>query len=190
MVTKRDPASTRARILTAALDEFAAAGRAGARVDRIAARSGVNKRMIYHYFGNKDGLYAALLERRLSGLEATLGDWLDGRATDDPDHVRLLMWEALESGRGPVVREDDRSVAWQRLVDEVRALPGDARADAHHVALAVVAIVLFPVAFPQIARMIAGAAADEVSARRALLGALLEPTRATKPRYRLAPRVT
>lgn len=190
MVTKRDPASTRARILAAALDEFAAEGRAGARVDRIAARSGVNKRMIYHYFGNKEGLYAALLERRLSGLEATLADWLDGRATDDADHVRLLMWEALESGRGPVVGEAERSVSWQRLVDEVRAQLGDARGDAHHVALAVVAIVLFPVAFPQLARMIAGGAADETFAPRTLLGTLLEPARVAKPRYRLAPRVT
>jgi AcrR family transcriptional regulator len=59
---KRDPDATRARILQAAVAEFAAKGLAGARVDEIAARAGANKRMLYHYFGNKDDLFLAALE--------------------------------------------------------------------------------------------------------------------------------
>jgi AcrR family transcriptional regulator len=58
----RNPAQTRMRILNAATVEFASHGLNGARVDEIAARAGTNKRMIYHYFGNKDGLFAAVLE--------------------------------------------------------------------------------------------------------------------------------
>lgn len=58
----RDPAATRARILAAAVEEFAARGFAGARVAAIAEAAGANKRMLYHYFGNKDGLYVAVLE--------------------------------------------------------------------------------------------------------------------------------
>ncbi len=58
----RDPERTRARILDAARDEFAAHGLGGARVDRIAASAGANKRMLYYYFGNKDDLFLAVLE--------------------------------------------------------------------------------------------------------------------------------
>ena len=59
---RRDPAATRAKLLTAARREFAQNGLAGARVDEIAARAGVNKQLVYHYFGDKDSLYLAVLE--------------------------------------------------------------------------------------------------------------------------------
>jgi len=58
----RDPERTRANILSAATTEFSAHGFAGASIDAIAARSGANKRMIYHYFGNKRGVWLAALE--------------------------------------------------------------------------------------------------------------------------------
>lgn len=58
----RDPERTRAVILSAATAEITAKGLGGARVDEIADRAGVNKRMIYHYFGDKDGVYLAVLE--------------------------------------------------------------------------------------------------------------------------------
>ena len=59
---RRDPAATRRKLLTAARREFAKSGLAGARVDEIAARAGVNKQLVYHYFGDKDALYLAVLE--------------------------------------------------------------------------------------------------------------------------------
>jgi TetR/AcrR family transcriptional regulator len=59
---RRDPDATKSKILAAAWHEFAQKGFAGARVDAIAARSGANKRMIYHYFGDKEGLFIAVLE--------------------------------------------------------------------------------------------------------------------------------
>src|ERR1700710_248427 len=60
---RRDPAATQKKLLTAARHEFAGKGLAGARVDEIAARAGVNKQLVYHYFGDKDALYQAVLER-------------------------------------------------------------------------------------------------------------------------------
>jgi TetR/AcrR family transcriptional regulator len=72
---RRDPDRTREAILVAAQHEFAAKGLSGGRVDAIARRARANKRMIYHYFGNKDGLYLAALERvyeDLRGTEKTL----------------------------------------------------------------------------------------------------------------------
>src|SRR6187455_2189608 len=59
---RRDPAATQRKLLAAARREFAACGLAGARVDEIAARAGVNKQLVYHYFGDKDALYLAVLE--------------------------------------------------------------------------------------------------------------------------------
>jgi TetR/AcrR family transcriptional regulator len=58
----RDPEATRAKILAAATVEFAASGFAGASIDAIANRSQANRRMIYHYFGSKRGLWLAVLE--------------------------------------------------------------------------------------------------------------------------------
>jgi AcrR family transcriptional regulator len=58
----REPQATRARILAAAKAEFARVGPDGARVDRIAALAGANKRMLYYYFGSKDELFRAVLE--------------------------------------------------------------------------------------------------------------------------------
>lgn len=61
-ILPRDPAATQKRILRAAKHEFARFGLGGARVDRIAARAKSNKRMLYHYFGNKDALFRRTLE--------------------------------------------------------------------------------------------------------------------------------
>src|ERR1700710_1354647 len=58
----RDADRSQNTILAAARDEFAEHGLAGARVDRIAERAGLNKRLIYYYFGSKDELFLAVLE--------------------------------------------------------------------------------------------------------------------------------
>ena len=58
----RDADRTRAAILDAATEEFARHGLGGARVDRIAAKADINKRMLYHYFGAKEALFLAVLE--------------------------------------------------------------------------------------------------------------------------------
>jgi AcrR family transcriptional regulator len=64
----RDPGRTRAAILAAATQEFTAKGLQGARVDDIARRARINKRMIYHYFKDKAGLYVAVLESTYAGI--------------------------------------------------------------------------------------------------------------------------
>jgi AcrR family transcriptional regulator len=61
--TRRDPDATRARILDAALAEFAAHGYDGARVDRISRRAKTFDRMLYYHFGNKEALFRIVLER-------------------------------------------------------------------------------------------------------------------------------
>ena len=67
----RDPERTRQRILKAATDEFAAKGLEGARTDEIARRAGANKRMIYHYFSSKEGLFQAVLEKAYADIRGS-----------------------------------------------------------------------------------------------------------------------
>ncbi len=111
----RDAAAARANILAIATEEFSKKGLSGSRVDEIAERTHTVKRMIYYYFGSKDGLYRAVLERAyedIRSLEASLD--LDAlpptealrelvRATFDyhtkhPDFVRLVMNENIHHG--------------------------------------------------------------------------------------------
>ena len=70
MTRTRDPDATRARILAAAKSEFAKKGLGGARVDDIAAKARINKRMLYHYFGNKEELFQRTLEDAYGAFRA------------------------------------------------------------------------------------------------------------------------
>src|SRR5947209_2478809 len=62
----RDPRRTQEQILAAALKEFSAMGFSGARVDAIARRAAINKRMLYHYFGDKEGLFREVLRQKMA----------------------------------------------------------------------------------------------------------------------------
>ena len=65
---KRNAVDTRERILQVAIDEFADKGLDGSRVDEIARAGSVSKNMLYHYFGSKDGLFLAVLERTYENM--------------------------------------------------------------------------------------------------------------------------
>ena len=58
----RNKERTQSAILAAATDEFAEKGFAGARIEKIAERSGSNKRMLYYYYQNKEDLFVAVME--------------------------------------------------------------------------------------------------------------------------------
>lgn len=60
---QRDADRSQEQILIAAREEFSEFGFAGGRIDRIAERAGTNKRLLYYYYGNKDDLFLAVLER-------------------------------------------------------------------------------------------------------------------------------
>jgi AcrR family transcriptional regulator len=87
---RRDAERSRQRILAASLEEFARYGLGGARVDRIAARAGANKRMLYYYFGDKENLFLAVLESRYAHIRrAELGLRLG--ALDPAEGIRRLI---------------------------------------------------------------------------------------------------
>ncbi|WP_030770664.1 TetR family transcriptional regulator [Streptomyces sp. NRRL F-2664] len=102
----RDSHATKARLLDAAFSEFATYGIAGARVDRIAEAAQANKRLIYVYYGNKEQLFDAVLQRALeTGSESVPfdADDLPGYAgavfdhlVERPELMRLVLWKQLE----------------------------------------------------------------------------------------------
>ena len=85
-----DKERTRQEILEAARHEFVEHGLAGARVEAIAARTATVKRMIYYYFGSKEGLYLAVLEQAYAGIRtAELG--LDLLGLEPVEAIRRLV---------------------------------------------------------------------------------------------------
>jgi AcrR family transcriptional regulator len=102
----RDSRATKERLLAAATEEFAEHGLAGARIDRIAERAEANKRLLYVYFGDKDQLFDAVLERQIATLAEAVPltpDDLAGFASAKFDHMlahplvaRLAAWRSFE----------------------------------------------------------------------------------------------
>src|SRR2546423_11301708 len=107
---ERNADRTRARILEAATEEFAARGIGGARVSRIAEVAGCNKAMLYAYFGNKDDLFDAVFSASLDKYLDEVGFDVDdlpayaGKVFDyfeaHPDRLRLSVWYRLERPDG------------------------------------------------------------------------------------------
>ncbi len=110
-----DPERTMADIIEVATHEFSEKGLAGARIDVIAEAMRTSKRMIYYYFGSKEGLYIRVLEeayRRIRAIEAGLhledlgpedalrklvGFTVDYQLAN-PDFIRLVMTENIHRG--------------------------------------------------------------------------------------------
>ncbi len=179
-MTERNAEKTRQRILAAALAEFSDKGFAGGRVDSIARRARINKRMLYHYFGDKVGLYEAILAEKMCKrreLEksaplppAEAMPLFDDEMGEDPSWIRLMEWEALETFGGKVIGETERTEAMARMVAATRRsqdlglLPGGL--DPAQLQMSILAIIVFPRAFPQAARMMTGLLPSDPEFRR------------------------
>ncbi|MEV8335008.1 TetR family transcriptional regulator [Streptomyces niveus] len=161
---------TRALLLAAARDEFAAHGMGGARVGRIAEQAGVSKERIYGYFGSKEKLFGAVISEALTEHAALLGppsaDLADyaGRIYDlhrrNPQLLRLMMWEALYYDGG-LPNEQPRSARYRDMVATLsEALGCESDTEAASTLLALIGLAILPTAFPQITRLILGPAAD------------------------------
>lgn len=100
----RNPQQTRHRLLQAAIQQLVTLGSVGIRVDQLAADAGVNKRMIYHYFGNKEGLCAWALDSQVVCLERYESEQLR-RPQLDGDVSESLLARALRDLLGPLLPE-------------------------------------------------------------------------------------
>jgi TetR/AcrR family transcriptional regulator len=191
----RDPEKTSARILAAALTEFAAQGFAGARVDAIARRAGTNKRMLYHYFGDKEALFRAVLRKKISERQI-LDQALTGNPEDnvpfwfaaacqDPDWVRLLEWEALQYPKRKIIEQTKRVEAAACALQSIRR--GQKRGqlsmelDPAQMLLTIRSLVFFPIAFPQLTRMITGRDIQDPKFQRDRIAFLKKFVKAFRP---------
>jgi AcrR family transcriptional regulator len=161
-----DADRTRAALLDAALEEFAAKGFAGARVRDIAARAGVSKDLVAYHFGGKDGLHLAVQQAWLDREDGfadpafPLADLVARYLHDalaDPRPMRLLAWRGLA---GPGAAPPDSGPAAEDLSDtRDRQQRGELPADVDPAVLRLVllAAVAAPVVFPGHARKLFGA---------------------------------
>lgn len=186
-----DTERTRALLLNAAAQEFSEYGFAGARVDRIAEAAGVNKERIYSYFGNKDGLSAAVLEHCLTavvdavpirgeGVEA-ITDYA-GRLFDyhreHPMFPRLIVWEGLERG-APIAEQHRAEFSARKVVALRAAAPGLSVGDARELLLTIVTLCDGYVVLPNVERLYFGDAADgplRAARRKAAIVAVVRAT--------------
>ena len=145
---QRQSRATQERLLAAALEEFQRHGLSGGRVDRIAERAKSNKRLIYIYFGDKEGLFDTVVARDveamldavpfdaydLPGYAVDLLDYLEDR----PAVLRLFSWRNLER---TYTSEAERA-SYRDKVAKVAEAQGAGRLDAGLPAVQVLAFVL------------------------------------------------
>lgn len=180
MEKTRDLGRTRERILSAALGEFAAHGLAGARCREIARRAGVNQRMLFYCFGSKEALYREILRRKFTeranffeaapdDLAAAILHWYEAGSSDF-EWVRLLEWEALGTAGDKLVGEDERRDYFKRTGARLRRAQAHGRIprdlDLSQLQITMIALTVFPLAFPQMTRLASGLAPTDPRFRR------------------------
>jgi AcrR family transcriptional regulator len=172
-IAEESATGTREKIYRAARSEFLQRGFDGARVDRIVQQAGVNKRMLYHYFGSKEGLYRELMARNIGELRQheaaapeSLGDsfeYWQQLMSRNPGWIRGSLLEALGSSTSPVA-QSERAIFWREGVAAIREAQRrgeiNSTLDAAHLQLALVALVMFPLLMPQFAELITGRKPD------------------------------
>ena len=174
---KRDPEARKAQILTAAANVFAREGYGGGRVDAIAEQALVNKRMLYHYFGDKAGLFDAVIADQLP----VLCSFIRGEASQEvrPQQLerlwRLLAWDALRPSPAASVQSLRASLA------EVQPSASEREAVLLRLAYSVLQQLL-----PVIAGHLGGTAGEPGEQPKALETV----SQAPKPRVKLAPAIT
>lgn len=158
--------NTKDKILRAAMREFSDKGFSGARVDKIANRAKVNIRMIYYFFGSKKGLLQAVLdsifqqrkgtlEYDFTGIDDLLDAYLDAYSAD-PQRVRLLQWESLQTSPKSVSKlpnYEERQTAIQQRIETLANLQQKGllpeNLEPKFLYLTLVALTIFPMTFPQ-----------------------------------------
>lgn len=206
----RDLNRTKARILAAARHEFVAKGFAGARTRAIARRAGVNQWMLCYCFGSKQNLYREMLREKLAertramesgprGFAARMVHLFQSTA-NDPDGVRLLQWEALTARKGELLAAEERRAVARQARARLEVLRQGGRLppglDLDQLWISMLALAIFPLAFPQLARLATGLDPTDPrfqERRIAFLGWLAErllrsgPERAAHRRGRVKP---
>jgi AcrR family transcriptional regulator len=155
--------TTKRRLLDAARAEFSSYGIAGARVNRIAERAGVNKERIYGHFDNKEGLFRAVVAEAMSELvrevrpgEGSIGDYV-GRIFDyhrnDPTLLRLLMFEGLQDGHLGTSETSGRASWYSLAAKSLAESAGCSEEDSGRLLLTLIGLGAWPMVMPQLSRL-------------------------------------
>ena len=162
--TDLEEGELRQRIVDAAAAEFARAGYAGARIERMAEAAGCDRALLYFYFRNKERLFQAVLdsaaEHRAGQMSAQPASLAEGlvywfrQNLAEPQRVRLIMQEAL--AEAPESAPPPRRISYlNQQLEVVRAFQalGLLRADMspRHLLTIILAVTSFPACFPKIA---------------------------------------
>jgi AcrR family transcriptional regulator len=177
----RSVEQTKKQLLAAATAELAARGPHGTTMEQIAKRAGVNKERLYTYYGDKLGVFAAVLSEELAkvadavpvdvlrdqGAGEYAGCCFDYLATH-PELIRLLHWEALTYGDEEVPDEARRTDYYRQKVESLAAVQATqgieasaGQPDAAHLFSLVLAVAHWWFALPQLARMITGSGSQD-----------------------------
>lgn len=189
----RDVEQTKRRIREAAVVEFAGHGRHGTTIDRVATRAGVNRERVYHYFGDKEALFAAVVREEAEKIARAVppgsvrtedfGE-VAGRTFDyqqaHPELARLVIWEGLadtgadndELGRGALYGgkvEDVAAAQREGLIDDA--------IDPAYLVFMLHALASWWDAAPQTARILTGADPADPDERARRRAAVVEAAR-------------
>ncbi len=199
---KRDPEARKARILAAAAIVFARDGYGGGRVDTIAQQAGVNKRMLYHYFGDKAALFEAVIANQLPVFDAFVrGGPLQGipAAQGVPAAQGAAAARGAAAAQGAAAAPSQRQLQtlWRLLAwDALRPAPAASAqglrailAEAHGAAGQREAVLL-GVAYSVLQHLLPAIAEHLGGVARALNEQLETLAATAKPRVRLAPVIT
>ncbi|MFE0727487.1 TetR/AcrR family transcriptional regulator [Streptomyces antibioticus] len=154
---------TKRRLLDAARVEFSGYGIAGARVNRIAERAGVNKERIYGHFQSKEGLFRAVIAEAMAELvrevrpgEGSVGDYV-GRVFDyhrsDPTLLRLLMFEGLQEGYVGTHDASERTSWYADAAKSLALATGRPEDEAGRLLLTLIGLGAWPMAMPHLSRL-------------------------------------
>lgn len=163
-------------ILDAAVEEFAAQGYAGVRMEHVARRAGFNKSLVYRFFKNRESLFQAALRRKftqreelLAALPTQFGEllaWWSEKTRNDPLFMRMILREAIEDTGAEPVASEERTDYYQKQVDMLKVYQKNgqlpAALDSQYLFLALLSITVLPTALPQVCRLVTGLDSESV----------------------------
>ncbi|MFM2577586.1 TetR/AcrR family transcriptional regulator [Vibrio fortis] len=167
----RNPQETQRKILEAALEEFSANGYHGARIDRIVKAAEVNKRMVYHYFRDKEGLFKALMQSELKKIKEVeesepknslfeiSNHWLSN-SDKTKDYYRLYLSAEALITNGEITLDEEHQDSFSKSFEVYSNLLKDHHVNPRYFLLAMVSITSMPVVLPQMAKYITGEQSD------------------------------
>ncbi len=160
-----DAERSRRQLLSAAFEEFAAKGYAGARVHEIAARAGVNKQLINYYFGGKEGLYRALQQEWLN-REATfhepgkpaadVAERYTRELLADPRRARLMIWRGLSYASGEAEPDEEPEQDLSGITSRQQTGELDPAIDPRCLMIGMMSAISGPVVMPDLVRKVFG----------------------------------